>query len=206
MVTQELSDLKEYLKENFNFLKSSAKAYDAGLEEEAKRIAVAIRTLVHDTNSSHSLLKQLNIKDQKYLDSASKRTGKEFGSYRGLTLMHHNSDGTWAFTPKCILPPKPGEQYSYKSFDQWWNGVVIIDNNENEFTRKQLVLALANKLGGAHVDPKLNQKFYDLYKIGSHGILVIEEFKSIPISGLELASVRQIAFELITVLEKELST
>ena len=87
-------------------------------------------------------------------------------------------------------------------FDQWWNGVVIVDNNNNEFSRKELVLALRNKVGGGHVDSKLNQKFHDLFKIGSHGVSIIRGQKTIPVTELELASVRQIAYELIMVLDR----
>lgn len=204
MVTQSNDDLKKYLKENYSFICRSCEAYDNGYPEESKRLAVAIRTLVHDTQNSESLFKQLDIKDNLYLDTCSPKSTTGFGNYGGLVLMHHSENGEWEFTPKCYLPPKPGETFSNKNFDKWWNGIVITDNNNNEFTRKQLVLALANKVGGAHVDPKLNDKFDKLFSRGSHGVSKIEDEATIPIQGLELASVRQIAFELLSVLKNEI--
>lgn len=60
--TQE--DLVNHLREQYGFLVVSAELFDHGSEAEAKRIAVVVRTLVHDTDSSHSLLEQLGYKQR----------------------------------------------------------------------------------------------------------------------------------------------
>lgn len=52
-------ELQAHLAEQLGFLERSADAFDNGYEDEAKRMATAIRVLVHDTNQSISLLKQL---------------------------------------------------------------------------------------------------------------------------------------------------
>ncbi len=49
-------ELEEHLKDQISFLEISANAFDAGREEEYKRLALAIRILVHTGPSSHSLL------------------------------------------------------------------------------------------------------------------------------------------------------
>ena len=49
-------ELEELLHEQLAFLESSAAAFDAGMDGEAKRLAVALRVLLHDTKNSHSLL------------------------------------------------------------------------------------------------------------------------------------------------------
>ncbi len=49
------------LEEQVAFLRHSAALFDAGADAEAKRIAVVIRVLVHDTPRSHSLLAQLGL-------------------------------------------------------------------------------------------------------------------------------------------------
>lgn len=49
----------------------------------------------------------------------------------------------------------------YVSFSDWWERSVILDSNDAEFSRKELVLALVNKDGGAHLD-RLNEKTHAL--------------------------------------------
>ena len=64
-------DLEADLAEQLQFLASSSRAFDQGDLAEAKRIALVIRVLVHDTAMSHSLLAQLGIKDSlAWADSA----------------------------------------------------------------------------------------------------------------------------------------
>jgi len=59
-----IDDLQALLDEQFVWLADSAEAYDRGSESDAKRIAGVVRTLLHDSGSSHSLLKQLALKDE----------------------------------------------------------------------------------------------------------------------------------------------
>src|SRR4051794_38541440 len=61
---QTREDLERLLREQVTFLRRSAEAYDAGDEAEAKRLATHVRVLVHDTESSHSLLGLLGVKEQ----------------------------------------------------------------------------------------------------------------------------------------------
>ena len=50
------------LAEAREFLSASSNSYDHGFEAEAKRIAVSLRMLLHDTSASHSVLEQLRVK------------------------------------------------------------------------------------------------------------------------------------------------
>ncbi|MFP3702034.1 hypothetical protein SB758_41815, partial [Burkholderia sp. SIMBA_013] len=59
------------LSEQLGFLKRSALAFDEGEASEAKRVAVSLRVLLHDTPASESLLKQMQLKDSiRFRDSA----------------------------------------------------------------------------------------------------------------------------------------
>ena len=49
-------DLERHLKEQVVFIQRSAEVFDQGSLDEAKRISVRIRALVHDTAASKSLL------------------------------------------------------------------------------------------------------------------------------------------------------
>lgn len=70
MVRQTEEELKSHLKEQIQFLLRSAKSYDEGFTSEAKRLAVVIRVLLHDTNRSTSLLTLLQRKDMLFYDTA----------------------------------------------------------------------------------------------------------------------------------------
>ena len=56
-------ELVKQLRRQLDFIRNSASAYDAGHSEEALRIGVAIRVLLHDTKFSNSLLNQMGQKE-----------------------------------------------------------------------------------------------------------------------------------------------
>jgi hypothetical protein len=55
-------------------------------------------------------------------------------------------------------------------FDRWWDAVVLNDHAGGGFTRKRLVLDLAQKEGGAHVDPTLPADYAALTRENSLGM------------------------------------
>ena len=79
------------------------------------------------------------------------------------------------------------------------------DQEGNEFSRKSLVLALANKEGGAHVDPESDDAYIAVVhsnSLGVHDVLPDGTFRpaeSNPIFG----SVRAISHEVIVSLKQQ---
>lgn len=69
-IPQSSEALQSNFKDQIEFLNASAAAFDAGHEGEAKRLAVTIRVLLHDTDQSHSLMDQLGIKNRDYVDTS----------------------------------------------------------------------------------------------------------------------------------------
>lgn len=69
--------LQTRLTEQLNFLRRSSDQYDHGVEDEAIRLAVALRILFYDKPRSHSLLQQLGLDGTKMQSSL------------------HNSQGGW---------------------------------------------------------------------------------------------------------------
>jgi hypothetical protein len=61
-VTLSKDDFINALHEQVDFLRTSIALYDGGKEIEAKRLAVTLRTLLHDTKNSRALLTSLGIK------------------------------------------------------------------------------------------------------------------------------------------------
>ena len=149
---------QEKLKEQYGFLKRSIDSFMEGHISEALRIATTLRVLVHETGSSTPLLKQLNP------------------SYRQLTIVDTPPPGPArpggvvlffigvgvAMSEKGVRPiidlqnGLPTQQLV--SIDNWWNQIMLIFSDAGQrivFTRRQLLLTLANKEGGAHVDTNL---------------------------------------------------
>jgi hypothetical protein len=81
--------------------------------------------------------------------------------------------------------------------------IVFDDRNGNTMTRKQLVLVLANKEGGAHVDSKLSPTYEAIAKKNALGWFVPTPNGEVSFSGrIELLGMRQVAHEILMTLEK----
>jgi hypothetical protein len=52
------ADVERHLEEQLELLTLSCDSYDRGYDAEAKRIAAIVRTLCHETKSSHATLRQ----------------------------------------------------------------------------------------------------------------------------------------------------
>jgi hypothetical protein len=203
--SRSLDNLKELLTEQVAFLKASCQSFDNGFGGESKRIATTVRVLVHDTNQSQSLLKQLNLKSIDFYNTSAKLDPKNFATHMGLVFMRMELlSGDSEYLPYLddFLP----DSMCLKKFDDWWLEPVIVDKNHNIFTRKDLILATSNKEGGAHVDPKLDIKFENLLRNNSinwyiHSDIGTEPFGKENIQ-LVMASIRQIGFEMLKTLEK----
>ena len=165
MYKQSDTDYKRLLNELIESIEISSNAYDSGYFGEAKRLATTLRILLHDTSKSTSLFKQLGIKHKlKYC-----ATPSPYGPRNILTecqLVKVRIGQEMAYEP--ILDEFPSVfKWQRMSFDQWWNEKIIRDKKGQITTRKELILAVANQDGGAHVDPKLDEKYADLSRRNS---------------------------------------
>jgi hypothetical protein len=204
-------ELEQQLAEQVAIMRRTALAFDEGHEYEAKQLAARIRLLVHDVGGSHSLLGQLGLKNRmRFEDSTLRLLDLPPGAivlHSGITITQMRLGGPNAgvafAAPLDKLPPErlgpPVE------FAQWWEPVILTDQEGNEFSRRSLVLALANQDGGAHVDPELRPGYAALVKensLGKNGAGPGQEPR--PLLNIALASVRQIAHELLRTFEREL--
>ena len=69
-VKQTQDELLVHLQDQVQFLIHSAKAYDTGSIGEAQRLALVVRVLVHDTNTSTSFLTQLGKNNIGFYDTS----------------------------------------------------------------------------------------------------------------------------------------
>jgi hypothetical protein len=200
-------DLTNHLREQIDFMIASAIQFDNGFEGEAKRLSIAIRILVHDTSRCSALLTQLNKMNILFYDSASVFNPRNLATSNCLTVMRatlgeKKGSGGDYIAPLDDLAAVKNEDRKV-SFDRWWRrNIIYRDNSGSLFTRRDLVLNVADKEGGAHVDPELDQAYANLAKFNSLGWKVYvqgeeKDFANSPV----LPSIRQIAHEILKTLK-----
>lgn len=188
----------EALVEARDFLRVSGLSYDAGFEGEAKRLAVTLRVLLHDTSSSHSLLEQLRVKGSiDFTDTAAPINPRNLAATPGLVLMQMEMQPG---VPVGSYIAPLGMERPFRNrpapFAGWWSNPVMKEPSGKTWSRRDFVLVLANQEGGAHLDPALNLDYEALAKrnglgwqtVGAEGVA---DFRGDAVA----ASVRQVAWE-----------
>ncbi len=199
-------DFKKHLKEQFDFLQRSAKSYDEGYSSEAKRIATTLRVLLYDTTSSTSLLTHLGKNKIKFYNTAENYESGLASKLKlvSLTIRGESNHINEAFYKAHLDNWPPSGKIIKIEFLQWWNQIIIDDLKGNKFSRKDLIITVANEDGGAHIDPKLDAAYADLTKFNSLGYVLISDNREKPfLIGAELASIRQICHEVLKTLADE---
>lgn len=204
------SDLYNHFKEEIGFLVSLSKSYDEGAKNAAKILALRIRVLIHDTGIQKSLLGQLGRKNILFYDTATDALNdpsvKVIGPFHGFigNRMTINADGSSNLEWVPWLDNTP-PYYRHKKFllQEWLNKVVIIDGNNNTFTREDLIFSVCDKDGGAHIDLEIDKDYADLSRHNSMGWKLIKNSIGIDEEGPHLACIRQIAHEVIKTLQEE---
>lgn len=189
-------ELTKLLREQLSFLELSAGAFDRGALGEAKRLALVIRVLVHDTAQSTSVLRQLALKDVlQFVDTAHPIKPGNLLPTEGLLMMRLGSVGSGYVAPLADGPP--ARYGKVKPFEQWWSAPVSKLRDGSTVSRKEYVLAAANREGGGHVDPALDPLFERFERQNPFG-WVLHEGSGAPRPFSEnapLVAIRQIAFE-----------
>jgi len=193
-------------------MRAASERFDEGRPVEARGLAGHIRTLLHPRGASHALIGQLVAPDQlTWVDTAGVANPETPFSTACLTLMMIRTGPRChgEYVPKLgMYPPAPirtrdGGQIERGSripFDHWWTNPVVKDADGIAYSRKQLVLALANHEGAARDDPEVKAASDALIQSRSLGWVVAgesasaaEAFERNPV----MASVRQIGYEVI---------
>ena len=142
------------LGEQLDFIAASCEAYDVGKESEAKRIAQALRVLFHDKSGSPSLAVHLGMKNWEILSSPP-RVLAEYSNFVAIKIELTSA------TPVRAIPIL-GNQFEITPLADWWDRVTAYSFDQRQYTRRNLILAAANKDGGSHVDAKLAPFYEDL--------------------------------------------
>jgi hypothetical protein len=159
-------ETKTKIGEQRGFLQRSVEAFNDGHGEEALRIATTIRVLVHETGHSRPLLKSVRPDYLEFpiLDfPVSDPPGGDKVLVRyGIGVKISGKDG--------VQPITDTSRMELTSIGKWWEKSCLVftdpDGERIEFRRRDLLLTLANKEGGAHLDTSLPPK-YERYVVNS---------------------------------------
>ncbi|KKP70151.1 hypothetical protein A2X44_00385 [candidate division CPR3 bacterium GWF2_35_18] len=199
-------ELKDNLNQQIIFLKRSFDTFDKGNFDEGIRIATSIRVLLHDTQRQKSLLTLLGIKeDLLFYDTA---ISYNPNSLTRQILLVEIQLSSLPNESRYKAPLSEGVPIRYINpkiqFETWWSkNIVIKDESGNTFSRKDLILNICDKEGGAHVDLNLDNNFALLSKKNLK-MFQINKNTEILISGGELVSIRQIGYEVLRSLEDKI--
>jgi hypothetical protein len=196
-VPQTADELAVHVREHVDFLRTSGRAFDLGSRAEAKRVATSVRVLVHDTGRSRSALRQLGLKStMTFWCSASPISG--YGGQHPLVALYRSATGS-AFAPLLDEPVR----HRRVPFDEWWGAPVLVDQERRSYSRRALVLWMANQDGGAHVDPALDPVYASITRSNALGWCARVGHTLGPLRGAPEATVRQIGHELVRSLEDD---
>ncbi|MDQ1308594.1 MAG: hypothetical protein QG671_4429 [Actinomycetota bacterium] len=205
------SELLEHLEDQIGFLERSSRFFDQGYESEACRIAVACRVLFHHKGQSKALLNQLRLLEAlTWVDTAGLPYPDNEATTHNLTQIQFSlgpENGVIEYVPKLDnYPPSPiltrgGLQLPRGSripFSEWWTNPVINDMHGTEVSREDLVLAVAEKENGAHLDPKSGPTYFRLAKCNSLGWGIVVDGVMQPAKRNPVyAALRQISHEVL---------
>lgn len=191
MVNRPISNIEEKYKRHLSFLNRSAEAYDHGHVDEDIRLAQSIRVLFHQTKTSHSIVSQLGM-DPRLIDSSCQLTpGNTLGQMPLVQTGYGDAQGN-----KFFAPLSKSDRKNSIPFENWWNQLVFTKEGDLTFSRKRLILQMANKEGGSHVDPKLTPDFVAIQKY-SLGFNFFNEDNSANGNDVTSVTIRQITHEVL---------
>lgn len=160
-VDRTMKDKREALREQVSLLASYAEQYDAGHIAYAKPMATALRLLIHQTKSSHSLLQQLGLRQGRFFAVAKTLRPGNLATECDL-LVTMLIGGVGAKHLPCIRPMTLRDRVS---FPEWWSASILKGRGGATMSRRDVITAVANTDGGAHFDAGL-EKVYHSFRTG----------------------------------------
>lgn len=201
-------EIRVALAEQLRLLEKRCGEFDGGDWGEAVDIATRLRVIFHTggKSKSPSILQSLDAEKVQMLSTIEYR-GEDSDNLiaitGGLYSQRFGRDDTGSFYE---LRPPLGE--SFFKFEvpalQWWKGIVEIKGDEvnnpgrHVYRRVDVVKGIAEHDGGAHLASRIPESHDVLTRPGGLVRLTIGEegnTQEVPIVGVHLAMLRQIAYE-----------
>ena len=197
--------LSNRFEEHTKLMTALCDCFDSGNDVVALSIATAIRVLVHDTDRSTSLLTHIGRKNGRYLSTnfRNSREAVHLGLVRRINVgVNDGRGGEAKYWPLCDERyfPTPREHFTFVQFENWWSERIFENHKSSYLTRRDLVLTVVNKDGGAHFDTEVEERYDGFRKSWSGGSSLVGRqsgvkrgYDNIPI----YPAVRQLGFELL---------
>lgn len=197
------TELREDLGTQLKILRLSCKNYDEGNDFAGITISITLRILLHDQGkNTRSLLDQLGIRDKRFYDSAGPLDPRNLLPEMPLVSMRYTSES--GISEAKFIPSLTSNHLRPVPFHAWWTAPVVRDRSRRTMSRKDLVCNIADTDGGAHVDPGLDEIYHGISRKKTlEAMQIYDESSQVEFSNrIELACLRQIAFETILSIER----
>lgn len=203
-------------------LLKACNGFDAGDVDEAINIAARLRVLLHHNpkSGSYAALEPFDVLTQPWFvasggDSVDENYLPEHKLLHGGSLSTSHSFWEPRFADFGSAPPLPWQLQAARlsrkilkprgggrgrTFDDWWGQVVIRDAERVEFTRADVVFAVANTDGGHHVDRSIKDTHHRLTRKNAMGMFSGGVPKDSPVPP----TLRQIGWEVHSMLDEHL--
>lgn len=201
MISGQPERLITALTEQRQMLEASARSYDAGNSWEAKRMATVIHVLMFDKGRQESLLRRLTVRGKLQFVSTKIDLPGSVVPFAPLTLISMSPSGT-VIVPQCVPCPDSNPNSQLMRFHAWWDQLVYKTPDLGGFTRAALITMMRDR-DAAHVDNSTSP-LYEAMAASVDPRLTINSQsggeRGIP--GAHLATVRQIAWEVVETLKQ----
>lgn len=179
-------------------LKKACNRFDDGDEDEAQQIATILRLLLHHKNSNKALLHQTGALSRlRFVQTALPRRENDITSFSGLVSIAFGG----ATPPRYHAVLDSCGFSEPLAFGDWWTTPILIRQDGICHTRADIVLTIAEQDGGAHFDPSLEQKHYEITRENAMSTFGYDNGELCALNGVDIHSLRQIAHELLRTLD-----
>ncbi|MET4594664.1 MULTISPECIES: hypothetical protein [unclassified Sphingomonas] len=182
-------DAQPHLYKQLAYIDRSSIAYDGGEDDEAIRIAQALRVVFHDTKNSTSILDLFGAKDTIRILSKMNPSGLPAdASYaEGLSAIGQKSGDLWHF-PKMSRD----NDDRFITAEEWWREEIFAVSGFR-LSRQSIVCDAANFDGGSHAKLKLPER----YRALNESLVRVGPGDGLQTIGPTKASLRTMAFEVL---------
>lgn len=174
---KDIDTLRKKLDDSVVYIESTVKqalqleCTDSLRAEYAIAIATRLRVLLNDEGRNDSLTKMLGIKDHLVFPAISKDPLANAPANMMFTslLTSFNIRNKDAFYKANEFSNAEDLLYT---FDAWWHEIVIDSKHEkfSQISRRDVIMTLADKEGGAHVDETYDTSYYQARSNNMHFI------------------------------------
>jgi hypothetical protein len=155
------AELREAFKQQVKLLTTYCRLYDEGDHSLALPTSTCLRLLIHQSGKSRSLLDQLGLRGGRFYTTAPPLNPRNLMTECNLVVLRMSLAGA-EFLP-AIGPLAFRDRLA---FPEWWLAPVLKGKGGVTMSRHDVVTAVANTDGGAHVDPGL-EAIYHSFRSGA---------------------------------------